>query len=220
MSPEISLVITNFNRASTIERAIRSCLAQLILNVPIELIVVDDGSTDESLRKLNQFSNDIKLISLPENHGVGFASATGLSEVAGEYFMRVDSDDYLSNMACAFHRAILNANKQLSFSYGDIVEVDEHGRKHRIVSTKERTELYRYGAGVMFRTECVRAVGGYDPSFQNAEDYDLLLRLEKNGCQGFHTPIPLYRYFKHSNNLTGKENRNHYWKLAERRNDV
>lgn len=220
MKTDISIIIANFNRAETIERAIRSCQNQLITNTTIEIIVVDDGSKDDSLKKLAQFSNEIKIIVHKNNIGVGAASSTGLANAKGKYFIRVDSDDYLSNYFCLIHKSILDSNTNLSFSYSDILEVNEFGEKLNKISLAKKSQLYKHGAGVMFLTAALREIGGYDKKFRNAEDFDLFLRLEKKQMKGYHVPIPLYRYYKHSGNLTKKKERHVFWDLAKKKNNV
>ena len=67
---DFTLVITNYNKARFIDRAIRSCLMQLIFRRNIEIIVVDDASTDNSLHIVNEFKNDVRLLVNETNKGV------------------------------------------------------------------------------------------------------------------------------------------------------
>ena len=71
MKKMVSLVVCNFNRAKTIERAVRSCLSQVLNQRAVEVIVVDDCSTDESLSLLEHFGDEIKLIQNHTNLGIG-----------------------------------------------------------------------------------------------------------------------------------------------------
>ena len=59
---DVSLVILNYNLSQFVSRAIRSCLAQIIFRKSIEIIVVDDNSSDDSLKIINEFKNDVKVI--------------------------------------------------------------------------------------------------------------------------------------------------------------
>ena len=63
---KFSLVITNYNRAEFLARSIRSCLLQLILHQKIEVLIVDDGSTDGSKAVLNEFNDEVDIISLKQ----------------------------------------------------------------------------------------------------------------------------------------------------------
>ena len=99
--PLVTIAICNFNRCHVLRRSIQSCLAQVTNRRLIELIVVDDGSTDESTEVITKFSNQLVLISHEENLGIGAASQTALQHATGEYFMRVDSDDYIASETIA-----------------------------------------------------------------------------------------------------------------------
>ena len=115
MKSSVSIVICNYNREKLVARAIRSCLSQVCNQRKVEVIVVDDGSTDNSISVIEGFGNEVKLISLPENAGVSHASNIGLDEAIGEYWMRVDSDDYLSSDAINIYSLILDNNKYCRF---------------------------------------------------------------------------------------------------------
>ena len=124
---DISLVILNYNNSHFVDRAIRSCLSQLILRKNIEIIVVDDSSTDRSLKVLNEFSNDIRILVNKSNKGVGYSSNRALKLAKGRYWMRVDADDFLNHHACNFMLSILDQNDKYDFVYTDHYRVDIDG---------------------------------------------------------------------------------------------
>ena len=128
---DFSLVITNYNRERFIDRAIRSCLMQIILRRPIEIIVVDDASTDGSLDIIREFSHDVQVFEQDRNQGVAAASNVGLANASGRYWMRVDADDFLNTYACAFLGSILDENPDIDFVYCDHHRVDLRGVKCR-----------------------------------------------------------------------------------------
>jgi glycosyltransferase involved in cell wall biosynthesis len=201
-APKFSLVITNFNKGHLVQRAIRSCLNQLLLREYAEVIVIDDGSTDDSAESISEFLPEIQLISFNENEGVGFASNEGLRRAQGEFWMRVDADDFLSANACAFMGQVLDANPDLGFVYSDHIRVNKAGRSSETVHLVSHDVLFEHGAGVLFRTYLLRSLGGYDEDLRNAEDYDLLVRLVQAGVEGFRIPVPLYRYYIEGENLS------------------
>ena len=215
---KFSLVITNYNRAEFLGRAIRSCLMQLVLHQRVEVLVVDDGSTDNSLKVLQEFSHDIKMFALKVNSGVATASNTGLKHATGKYWMRVDADDYLSMYSCAFMGAVLDNNDEVGFVYGDHFRLDVGAENKTRVSLADDEMLFEHGAGVLFRTDLLKSVGGYDEKLRNCEDRDLLYRLKNAGVVGHHIPVPLYRYYIHGKNISRSMDRDKYKAMVESKN--
>ena len=217
---KFSLVITNYNRAEFLARSIRSCLLQLILHQKIEVLIVDDGSTDGSKAVLNEFIDEVNIISLEKNQGVAAASNVGLKHAKGKYWMRVDADDYLSMHACAFMGAVLDNNDDIGFVFGDHIRLADDGTSKLLVSLADEETLFEHGAGVLFRTEILRSLGGYDECLLNCEDRDLLYRMKRSGVVGYHIPVPLYRYYIHGKNISQNVDRRYYKEIVETKNEV
>ncbi len=218
--PRISIVITNYNKGKFIDRAIRSCLSQLVIQRIIEVIVVDDCSTDNSMQILEEFSSSIKIIKNSKNRGVSYASNVGLSHSNGDYWMRVDADDYLSINACEIMSSILDSNREISYVYADHYRINVNGFKESRIHLNNRKALYEHGAGVLMRTEMLRSIGGYDENLRNCEDYDLLYRINKSGYKGFYLPIPLYRYYIHGDNITLTPEREKFRKVVNMKHGI
>lgn len=216
----ITLVITCFNRDRFIDRAIRSCLTQLILRKDIEIIVVDDHSTDDSLKMIREFHSEVRLFVNDRNRGVAHASNIGLQHARGEYWMRVDADDFLNSYASSFMGSILDENPDVDFVYCDHYRVDEKGVKISKVRLDTQQALFDHGAGVLFRTSILREIGGYDEGLRNCEDYDLLLRLINAGRRGYYLPVPLYRYYIHGENMTLRDDRQTFRAIVEDKHGV
>ncbi len=100
---KISFVIPVYNAKSTIRRTIESCLRQKCSNLDVEVLAVDDGSTDGSSRELDSLAAEFPELKVihKENAGVSSARNTGIDAAKGEYMMFVDADDYLSDNAIA-----------------------------------------------------------------------------------------------------------------------
>ena len=204
----ISLLILNYNRASFLDRAIRSCLNQYIFGFDREIIVIDDDSTDNSMEVLAKYGKSIKVISNSANMGVGYGSKIALENSTGDYFMRVDSDDYLSPLASVILFTALQSKPQNTFAYADHYRVDENENKIELVDLSQQEKLLSHGAGILFKTETVVSLGGYNEELRHAEDTDLLMRMIMNGHTGIYVPIPLYRYYIHGNNLSDSPQQN------------
>ena len=205
---DISLIITNYNREKYVSRAISSCLNQLVNGIKVETLVVDDGSTDNSINIIQPFLENVKLIKHKTNQGVSASSNSGIKNSQGKYVMRVDSDDFLSSYACQVMYMILKNNPDYGFVYCDHIRVNEIGNRESLVRLDTSEKLYQHGAGILFCKEMLYRVNLYDTSIRNAEDYDLLIRLNKAKIKGFYLPVPLYRYYIHGANMTLNKDRN------------
>lgn len=212
---KISIIITCYNKERFIARAIRSSLNVLKKGFTVKVVVVNDGSTDESDSVIKRFSEKITYINLEENIGVAGASNKGLSAVKSDYWMRVDGDDFISQDALIHMFPILNQNSEYSFVYANHVRVDEISAVTKYVDLKERETLFNHGAGVLFRSCIFDNEYVYDERFRNAEDYKLLKLLIDKNHKGFHLPLYLYRYYIHGDNLTLNENRQTYIEKAK-----
>lgn len=206
----ISIIITCYNKEKYIDRAIRSCLSLKQESFHLNIIVVNDCSTDNSVEVIRRFENKITFINLTHNHGVAAASNIGIAALKCDYWMRVDGDDYISNNALLHMFPILEQNSEISFVYANHVRVDELSNVENYVSLNDLETLYQHGAGVLFRSNIFKNEKIYDEDFRNAEDYKLLKNLIDCKHKGFHLPIYLYRYYIHGNNLTMNEDRKNF----------
>jgi glycosyltransferase involved in cell wall biosynthesis len=91
------VVIPTFNRAAFVADAIRSCLAQGFSSAELEIIVVDDGSTDDTVTVLKEFAGEIVYLPFPANRGRNIARNAGLAHASGRYVKFLDSDDVLES---------------------------------------------------------------------------------------------------------------------------
>src|SRR5580698_5910388 len=92
MNPKVSVVIPRYNRAAEVPKAIKSALAQTVSD--LEVIVVDDGSSDDTGKILEKaFGNRIRYYA-QENQGASVARNRGVEEARGEWIAFLDSDDY------------------------------------------------------------------------------------------------------------------------------
>jgi glycosyltransferase involved in cell wall biosynthesis len=98
MEPAVSIIIPVYNRAKFIARALESCLSQTCDN--FEVVVVDDGSTDDSVDVISRYVGPrVRLVRQPENHGVGPARNLAADNARGDWLVLLDSDDELVSNA-------------------------------------------------------------------------------------------------------------------------
>jgi glycosyltransferase involved in cell wall biosynthesis len=186
----ISIIIPAFNQARFLGQAIESALGQA--GAEVEVIVVDDGSTDDTPSVIARYQTapGFKSIRQP-NAGLPAARNRGLAEATGEYLCFLDSDDYFAPEKCNRQAALLEAKPQLGFVYCDITTVDETGapKPDQIsIGQVQRTLTgdifpalivggYFPPHTVMIRKKVLDVVGPFDPALGGHADYDLWLRV-------------------------------------------
>jgi len=187
--PRVSVVVCSYNGA----RTIRDCLEGLQnLEYPdYEVIVVDDGSTDDTSAIANEY--ECRVIRTP-NRGLSNARNTGLKAAAGEIVAYIDDDAYpdphwLHYLATAFldkknrkHAAVGGPNIAPPTD-GPIAECVAHspgGPTHVLLSDREAEHIP--GCNMAFRKSCLQAIGGFDPQFRVAgDDVDVCWHLQQRG---------------------------------------
>jgi glycosyltransferase involved in cell wall biosynthesis len=202
-SPDISVVITNYNYGSYIRRCLRSLLNQDLHHDHYELIVVDDHSTDDSLSALKSFkgAGDIKVIVNKRNLGVGASARVGVDHSRGKYFVRVDADDYVQPPFLSMLHTFLKFCPQYVGVSCDYFVTDNDERVLSAESFKEKG----LACGLMLRTSYLERIGSYNEKKKVFEDRDLFERIER--AKVFHLPVPLYNYVKHGKSLTDRAGR-------------
>ncbi len=210
---DITIAILNYNRQNFLDRSIRSCGDQILFNKQFEILVIDDGSVDKSIKKIKSLNlNNLRVIKNKKNMGIGFSSNVALKKSRGKYFMRVDSDDFLNKHALNDMSKILDNNKDIAMVYGDHYKVDENGFKEKLVKLNSMNKLKNHGAGILFRSKILKKVGGYNLNLRQCEDFDLISRIIKKGYKKYYLPVPYYRYYMHNYNITKIDDRSKYYK--------
>ena len=182
-TPLVSIVIAYYNGQQYIREAIASALAQT--HPAIELLVVDDGSTDEA----HQFLLGIPgpaVIRQP-NGGVAVARNRGLHEARGDYLIYLDQDDRLLPEAVASHLRAIPPGTRPGLVFAAIREIDAAGqvtgrpyvctpRRDYFLSMLESNPIHCPAAAMISR-EAMLTLGGMDPDVAPSEDFDLYMRL-------------------------------------------
>ena len=183
--PFISVIIPVFNRGHCLEESIRSVCDQHFTD--FELIIVDDGSTDNTVEVVNQFP-DIQLIRLDKNQGVSFARNCGLEQAKGDWIAFLDSDDLWEKGKLQAQVQWINQHPDCQAVYTDEIWIRNGVRvnpmnKHQ----KYSGDIFQYclplcivsPSSVLLRAKMLSEVGGFDESMLVYEDYDLWLRIAK-----------------------------------------
>ncbi len=209
ITPEIimvSLIITTYNYAHFVERAIRSALDQSLSKEQFEVIVVNDASTDKTAEILKNYEGDLRVFNLEENLGLSGARNFGVKKAKGQFVIFLDADDYIHRDLLKVQKLFLEENNTIDAVSTDYWLVDERGLHLRHVNAEQEP----IACGIMFRKDYLYTIGLYDEDFRAREEEDLRIRWhEKYGI--YNIILPLYRYRMHGANLTkGDEKMDHF----------
>lgn len=194
----ISVIIPAFNSAALVTQAVDSALAQTL--PPNQIIVVDDGSTDDTRARLASYSDRIQYFHQP-NRGVASARNTGLAHASGDLIAFLDADDVWHPRKLELQQAALSASPEIillgsqTFAWpGMPLPVGGENKLSRIkwhdLAVKNR---FVTSSIVAFRATIERA-GGFDSALQGPEDHDLWLRIAEEGAvANLEQPLTGYR---------------------------
>lgn len=189
--PLVSVVITVYNRAHLLKRALESVLTQTVRD--IEVVVVDDASSDDPEQVVADAADPrIRYIRLEQNHGAAGARSRGFAEARGAYVANLDSDDEWLPDKLERQIAVFEASEwdDLGVVYGSVVYVFEDGRETLARASARgdiRPELLRRGPVVtgafnttLIRRDVVEHIGEQDLSNPCREDFDYFLRISEH----------------------------------------
>ena len=166
MIPKVSIIMTAYNAAETIEKAVNSILAQQHTN--FECIIINDNSSDNTLDILKKFKKKdqrIRVITSSENYGTYVCKNYGMKVSTGDYFLFHDSDDYCSPKYIIGALYPLKIHSDLKVSYSGVSFVNAHSSKHLKISYQSSC----------FSREVFNEVGYFD-SVRFSADNELRLR--------------------------------------------
>jgi GT2 family glycosyltransferase len=181
--PLVSVILPTYNRDAIVSRAIESVLSQTYPHC--ELIVVDDGSTDNTAALLNTYANRINVIHR-DNGGVSAARNTGIRCSTGDYIALLDSDDYwlpekLAEQIAFFKSqpdALICQTEEIWIRNGKRVNPKKRHQKHSGMIFEKTLPLCLVSpSAVMIRKTLLDEVGLFDETLPACEDYDLWLRI-------------------------------------------
>ena len=206
-SVKVSIIIPTFNRAQYVCEAIDSVLAQTFKDH--EIIVVDDGSTDNTSEVLKIYGDQIRCFS-QKNRGLSAARNLGMSLSRGEYIAFLDDDDVWLPEKLEKQVQILDNSPELGFVCSEayvfnndkqILEHWKRGRHNQETFESLFEENFVSVLTVVMRRRCFEEIGDFDESLIFSEDYDYWLRLSlKYKFQYMNIPLAKYRF--HNNQMS------------------
>jgi glycosyltransferase involved in cell wall biosynthesis len=215
----ITVVIPNYNGALYISAAIASVLAQEFTN--LEIIVIDDGSTDDSLKVIREWGHSIRLIET-KNQGASSARNAGIVSANSEFIAFLDSDDVWLPLKLKKQIEMMqNENLDLIYCHGQ--EFSRDSRGGIIHLAKYSGSCYEYfkkypgqaiidmgPSTVVVKKSVIESTGYFDTGFRGpAEDWDFFRRYCRNAKIGFYPEVLVLRR-NHNNNVSNRSLREYY----------
>jgi glycosyltransferase involved in cell wall biosynthesis len=207
--PQVSVVVPVYNQEGYIRECVESALGQDY--EPLEVLVVDDGSTDRTSAILKSFGPRIRYIR-QENRGAAAALNHGLRLARGTLVGWLSGDDlYLPGKITAQVQAF-QADPSLGLVYTDWVMIGASGQEVQTVRAP-RPPAERFvrellkgnfinGSSVLIKKQCLEKAGYFDETLAADVDGDMWFRLLKHGTRFGHVAQPLLKYRRHPSNLS------------------
>ena len=234
-APLVSVVIPTYNRAAFVGKAVDSVLNQTFTNY--EVIVVDDGSTDDTREQLNKYGSRIRYI-YQENRGVSVARNTGIAASRGEWLAFLDSDDEWQRDYLATQISQATKGPRLCMQSANCLFTSLDGKTETyfeingaIGAFKEKDYLLIANAfffvishgpwqlgSTIFRRDAATKAGLFDTTLTLSEDLDSMARVALQGPFGLikEELVNIYRRCESTGSLTGRAERD---QLGARRSD-
>ena len=187
-----SVVIPTYNRAHLLERSVSSVLRQTYGD--IELIIVDDGSTDQTRARVSEFQDSRIKYLYKENGGVSSARNMGIKHASGRYVGFLDSDDAYCSRRLSLPLAVLDREPDVVCTLSSSRKEDKHGqgRAAPLPDIKLAAPAFAWAmladligvesTSITVRTEHAKKAGGFDPALRRTEDREFLIRLARLGA--------------------------------------
>lgn len=217
MRPTLSAVIPTYNRARFLPIALKSIFQQ---TQPVdEIIVVDDGSTDDTAQLLGSYGDSIRWIR-QENAGPGAARNRGMQEARCDYIAFLDSDDIWCAEKTALQLAFLKQHPEIDFLFGDMAiftptsdnnepEIKTPAiHEYCVTHAADLKNLFEYllvenfipTSSIIYRRSCVDRMGFFDQSLKIAEDLEYWIRISLRCHCGFVNAV-VEKRCRHEGNL-------------------
>lgn len=212
--PKVSVVIPCYNRELFIRDTVNSVLVQTYPN--IEVIVVDDGCTDNSRTVLESFGDKIRILEHQGrvNKGQSAAINLGLSSATGEFVAILDSDDLFLPEKLERQVKFLMENPDVGLVYANGWIIDEHGKEQYKIYKPEHIEVSDPNAlllncyfllpnSSLLRREIFTKAGLFDETLRAAQDHDMAIRVSEV-TKLMYIPEVLFCYRRHVNSISQK----------------
>ena len=209
--PLLSIVIPAYNVEGYIVDAVESALGQSFTD--LEVIVVDDGSTDRTAERVAAITDRRLRLIRQKNRGLSGARNSGIEAARGTYVGLLDGDDIWYSEKAERHLAVMRADRRIGLSFSYSRYIDEEGRPTggiliskcaapKVIDLVKRNHVGN-GSTPVLRRECLDQAGPFNEDLRSAEDYEMWVRLlHRSGCEARLIPEALTGYRVRSSSLT------------------
>ena len=203
MTPSVSVIIPVYNGAVEVRRAIDSALGQS--NCTVEVIVLNDGSQDDTASVLAEYGNRIRAIN-QQNCGLARTRNNGIALATGEWIAFLDHDDYwepekLTLQLKAAERSGFDVVYTNAANFGEVARVGELRSEPKAMVEgdllkKLLLDNFIVVSSVMIRRSLMQEIEGFDTSLPSVEDWDLWLKLSARGVSfaAVREPVTMYQW--------------------------
>ena len=200
---KISVIIPIFNGEKYLARCLRSIINQSMPQHEYEVIMIDDGSSDDTSKIVKSFEqSNIIYLANTTNKGLPYTLNRGICQSKGEFIVRLDADDFVNRDYLLFLFRVLNDNSKIDAVACDYIEVNDDEEPISICDPL----IKPIGCAIMFRKRDMESVGLYNTDFKINEEIEFMRRYNEKYSVS-RLCIPLYRYRKHGNSLTNSDPR-------------
>lgn len=207
----ISIIITCHNYGRYLRQCMESVKAQTYAKderAEIEIIVVDDGSTDDTPTIADELRAKY-IFSYIRTEGIGLAAAanTGIRKSFGSYIMRLDADDCLHPDFCLVLSNYLDANADADCVYCDYYKTADDGAI--LIGDAPTLNEPPLGSCMMYTRSLWEDLGGYQEFLEHQEDFEFWQRLLQRDYKTHHIDLPLWYYRQHDKQMSNNHNAKH-----------
>ena len=212
--PKVTVYIPCHNYGRFLAQAVESVLEQSYEDW--ELIVIDDGSVDETAEIADRYAtlhpDRIRILRHAPARGLQACANLALEAARGDYIMRLDADDYLDESAVLVLATYLDSHPDVALVYPDYTYVDEQGEilgvenRKKIGEEARLLDLPAHGACTMVRKRVLKSVGGYNENYDAQDGHELWLKVVHR-FQVANVSTPLFYYRRHGDSVSRDQKR-------------